>query len=71
MNCNPGLISGPLRIACGIAIATAALLVQGCATAPDLNAQGPQFKCHRIGAKFRQSCSAVVEASPYAPSARA
>jgi hypothetical protein len=71
MKCNSGLVSGSLRIACGIAIATVALVLQGCATAPDLSAQGPQFKCHRIGAKFRQSCSPVIEASPSAPSAHA
>jgi hypothetical protein len=55
----------------GIALAAVVLVTQGCATAPELNAKGPQLKCHRIGAKFRQSCSPVIEASPSTPASHA
>jgi hypothetical protein len=71
MDRNSGVVAVSLRMAQGIALAVAVLVAPGCATAPDPIANGPQLKCHRIGAKFRQSCAPVIEASPSTPASHA
>jgi hypothetical protein len=71
MKSNTTQAAGSPRIIKAMAIAMAALVAQGCASAPDRSAQGPVLKCHRIGAKFRQSCAPVAEASRATPAPQA
>jgi hypothetical protein len=54
------------RLAAAITLVAMALGLEGCSTTSTQSAQEQEFTCHRLGARFRHSCSPAAAKTPVA-----